>query len=191
MRYGGTPYKYPEFNCCACGKGNIFVDDRFSFIFSLMLNKGWPLWYVPASGYTAEIAVPEERVNMTYNLTCDDVYSNASACTMKCKALPDNLTVTTLATMTSEDFNQSTCILDLNMGNSSIQYILQIPSDNYLIYFANWTTNQYNFSCVNSTGVIASICSVDMKSMDYQSNHSSVHLTISRVVTSHKVSVFQ
>src|SRR5205085_3364113 len=77
-------------------------------------------------------------------------------CTMRCKALPDNLTVTSLKTMSSEDFNQSNCTLDLNTGNNSFQYIFQIPIDNYLIYFTNWTTNQYNFSCVNSTGIITS-----------------------------------
>jgi hypothetical protein len=164
MWTGGSTYNYPEFNCCACGKGNIFTNYRFPFILFSILNKGWPLWFVPASGYKAEKAIPEERVNMTYSLMCADVYNNASACTMKCKALPDNLTVTTLAMMNGQDFNQATCTLDLNMQNNSLQYIIQIPTDNYLMYFANWTTNQYNFSCINSTGLMTSnmLCRYDV-----------------------------
>jgi len=75
---------------------------------------------------------------------------------MKCKALEDNLTVTSIATMNGQDFNQSNCILDLNMQNNSFQYILQIPIDNYLIYFTNWTINDYNLSCVNSTALMTS-----------------------------------
>jgi len=39
--------------------------------------------------------------------------------------------------MAGQDFNQSNCILNLNIKNNSFQYILQIPIDNYLIYFTN------------------------------------------------------
>jgi hypothetical protein len=135
-----------------------------------MLNIGWPLWFVPASGYTAGKAVPTTNMNMTNRLICNDTYRNVTACTMKCKALPNNLTVTTLAQMNSEDFNQSTCILDLNMENSSIQYIFQIPIDNYLIYFTNWTTNQYNFSCINNTGVNTSnmLCRYEVDAQPFE-----------------------
>jgi len=100
-------------------------------------------------------------MNVTNNfisdkLTCNDTYRNISVCTMKCKALSGNENVMSLATMTAEDFNQSSCTLDLNIENSSFQYILQIPVDNYLIYFTNWTVNDFNFSCVNSTALMTS-----------------------------------
>lgn len=100
------------------------------------------MWYVPASGNTAVKAIPEQTTNMTINFTtnqliCHDTYRNTTACTMKCKALEDNSSVISLSTVNSQDFIQSNCTLNLNMKNDTLQYILEIPIDNYLIYFTN------------------------------------------------------
>jgi hypothetical protein len=116
-------------------------------------------------------AIPEIKINMPNKLICNDTYRNLTACTMKCKGLHDNVTVTSLQTMTAKDFDVSNCTLNLNMENNSVQYILQIPVDNYLIYFTNWKTNDYNFSCVNSMGIVTSgmLCRYEVEEHPFKS----------------------
>jgi hypothetical protein len=134
------------------------------------------LWFVPSGGYTATKATPEPMMNGTSNsisnnLVCNDTYINVTRCTMKCKALPDNLSVTSIETMSTSNFNQSNCTLNLNMKNNSVSYILQIPTDSYLIYFTNWTTSDFNVSCSNNTEVISSqmLCRYEVDEYPFQS----------------------
>jgi hypothetical protein len=178
MWTGGATYNYPEFNCCACGKGNmIYLYMILSYFF-----QGWPLWFVPAASSTATKAVPTIRINATNNinsdqLICHDTYRNTTVCTMKCKALSDNEPVTSLATITAGDFNQSSCTLDWNIENSSFQYILQIPVDNYLIYFTNWTVNDSNLSCVDNTALMTShmLCRYEVDEKPFSSQEATTY----------------
>jgi hypothetical protein len=100
-------------------------------------------------------------MNVTTNVTssiliCRDTYRNLTICSMKCKSLPNNLPVVSITAINTQDFTESNCTLELNMVNDSLQYILQIPVDNYLIFFANWSDTKYNLSCGNNTGIISS-----------------------------------
>ena len=142
------------------------------------------MWFVPAGGYTAEKAIPQQRTNMANDLMCHDTYRNITTCTMKCKALQTDSTVTLLDTISAKDFNQSNCILNLNTDNSSFQYILEIPIDNYLIFFTNWTTDLYNFSCENSTEVtkLNMICRYEVGDMSVNSPQCPSNNTTSRYI---------
>ncbi|CAF0821908.1 unnamed protein product [Adineta steineri] len=126
----GSMYNYPEFNCCGCGKG-------------------WPLWFVPLAGFAATRAVPEltnntQNSNVT-NLQCIDSYGNSRACNMTCKLWTNPLT--SIETITNDDFDWFNCTLIIRTMNASMSYVVQIPSDNYLLYFSNWTTSDYDFAC--------------------------------------------
>ncbi|UJR29646.1 hypothetical protein I4U23_017194 [Adineta vaga] len=123
----GSYYSYPEFNCCGCGKG-------------------WPLWFVPSSGYTSTKVVPEltENTNGT-NVLCIDTYGNSLTCNMTCKLLTNPVILT--ETIAADDFNAFNCTLVIDRTNSSVAYAIRIPQDNYLVYFTNWTTSDFNFAC--------------------------------------------
>jgi hypothetical protein len=120
------------------------------------LHVGWPLWFAPASGYTATKAEPQPMVNVNNNmganqLFCHDSYRNITACTMKCKRLPTNRNVTSIDTIDTHNFTEFKCTLDMDTT-----HILRIPVDNYLIYFTDWTSDLYNLSCLNATGMATS-----------------------------------
>ena len=134
------------------------------------LHVGWPLWFVPASGYTATKAEPQQTVNVTNNtggnhLFCHDSYRNITACTMKCKQLPTDQTVTSIDTIDTHDFNEFNCTLDMNTT-----HILQIPADKYLIYFTDWTSDLYNLSCLDTTGIATSqmICRYEVDALPFK-----------------------
>ncbi|CAF3990347.1 unnamed protein product [Adineta steineri] len=131
---GGSRYRYPEFNCCDCGKG-------------------WPVWFVPKAGYAATKAVPRltgnSRNSSVTDLKCIDYMGNSSVCNMTCKTWTHP--VIALTNITENDFNLYNCTLGLQTANASMSYTLQIPQDNYIVYFTNWTTDHYNFSCLGAT----------------------------------------
>jgi hypothetical protein len=109
---------------------------------------GWPLWFVPLAGFAATKALPE-LTNNTGNsnvtsLQCIDTYGNSRMCNMTCKLWNP---VTSITTITAEDFDLFNCTLILQTMNASMSYFVQIPQDNYLLYFKNWTTSDYNFLC--------------------------------------------
>ncbi|CAF1340309.1 unnamed protein product [Adineta steineri] len=131
---GGSTFRYPEFNCCDCGKG-------------------WPVWFVPNTGYEATKAVPEltdngGNSNVT-DLKCIDPMGNSGVCTMACKMWTHP--VISLTTITNNNFDLYNCTLSLQTTNASMSYTLQIPQNNYIVYFTNWTTDDYNFSCLGTT----------------------------------------
>ncbi|CAF1074832.1 unnamed protein product [Adineta steineri] len=126
----GSMYNFPEFNCCGCGKG-------------------WPLWFVPLAGFAATKVLPElmnntQNSNVTH-LQCIDSYGNSRACNMTCKLWTNPLT--SIETITTNNFDLFNCTLIIRTMNESMSYIIQIPSDNYLVYFSNWTTSDYDFAC--------------------------------------------
>ncbi|CAF1474163.1 unnamed protein product [Adineta steineri] len=142
----GSMYNYPEFNCCGCGKG-------------------WPLWFVPLAGFAATRAVPEftnntQNSNVT-NLQCIDSYGNSRTCNMTCKLWTNPLT--SIETITNDDFDWFNCTLIIRSMNASISYVVQIPSDNYLVYFSNWTTSDYNFLCEGNRALpnVSMVCRHD------------------------------
>lgn len=146
---GGDKYRYPELNCCDCGKGKIknFQIIFFHKIFSI--STGWPVWFVPKTGYSAVKAIPKltisnESSNIT-NLQCVDPLGNSDVCNMTCEAWTDP--IISLTNITDNNFDSFNCTLTLQTTNVSMLYVLQIPQDNYLVYFTNWTTDNYNFSC--------------------------------------------
>ncbi|CAF0981680.1 unnamed protein product [Adineta ricciae] len=127
----GSFFKYPEFNCCGCGKG-------------------WPLWFVPSSGYASTKVVPKLMSNAHYNTSgtnvlCIDTYGNSYACNMTCKLFTNP--VTAIETVSNIDFTIFNCTLVIDTMNLSVTYAITIPQDNYLLYFTNWTTSDYNLSC--------------------------------------------
>ncbi|CAF3993473.1 unnamed protein product [Adineta steineri] len=85
---GGSKYRYPEFNCCDCGKG-------------------WPVWFVPKAGYAATKAVPQlagnSRNSSVTDLKCIDYMGNSSVCNMTCKTWTHP--VIALTNITENDFN--------------------------------------------------------------------------------------
>ena len=101
-------------------------------------------------GFTATKAIPEVVGNAgnnpsLNNVQCVDTYGNSSTCTMRCKSLTSPVTL--IETITESDFDSFNCTLNLHAANGSISYVLRIPQDNFLIYFTNWTTNEYQLSC--------------------------------------------
>ena len=109
---------------------------------------------------------------LSNKLICNDTDRLVTtACTMKCKALPNDSSFISIQTISTPDFNQSNCILDLNMENNSFSYSLQIPINHYLIYFSKWTASNFNFSCFNSTEVISSqmLCRYEVDEYPVQS----------------------
>ncbi|CAF4178485.1 unnamed protein product, partial [Adineta steineri] len=131
---GGSTFRYPEFNCCDCGKE-------------------WPVWFVPNTGYEATKGVPEltdngGNSNVT-DLKCIDPMGNSGVCNMACKMWTHP--VISLTTITNNNFDLYNCTLSLQTTNASMSYTLQIPQNNYIVYFTNWTTDDYNFSCLGTT----------------------------------------
>ena len=115
------------------------------------------MWFAPLVGFTATKAIPEVVGNVVgnagnnpslNNLQCVDTYGNSSTCTMKCKSL--TTPVTLIETIAESNFDSFNCTLNLQATNGSISYALRIPQDNFLIYFTNWTTSEYQFSCSNN-----------------------------------------
>ncbi|CAF1444201.1 unnamed protein product [Adineta steineri] len=131
---GGSLFLYPEFNCCDCGKG-------------------WPVWFVPKAGYEATKAVPEltdnGRNSSVTNLKCIDPMGKSGLCNMACKTW--EYPVISITNITSNNFNFYNCTLNLQTTNASMSYTLQIPQNNYIVYFTNWATSDYNFSCLGTT----------------------------------------
>ncbi|CAF1486469.1 unnamed protein product [Adineta steineri] len=82
--------------------------------------------------------------NVTH-LQCIDSYGYSGACNMICKLWTDPLT--SIVTIATDDFNSFNCTLVVRTMNTSMSYVIRIPSDNYLLYFSNWTTSDFDFSC--------------------------------------------
>ena len=96
-----------------------------------------------------EIVVNAGNNPSSNNLHCIDTYGNSDTCWMKCKPLTSPVTL--IETITDSNFDSFNCTLNVEATNGSILYALRIPQDNFLIYFTNWTTNEYHFSCSNNT----------------------------------------
>lgn len=143
----------------------------------MFIFQGWPLWFVSASGYTAIQAIPEPLMNSATNfasskLICKNTHRNSIMCSMKCKSLSKTLDVSSIITMKAQDFNM--------VVYNSLPYILQISVDNYLIYFSDWTADEYNFSCKNNMGIISThmLCRYEVDDYPFiQSQCSSENIT--------------
>ena len=129
----------------------VFWSSVLILLRSLYHVTGWPLWFVPVTGYRAYQARPNSLIN-TWNvssspLSCNDTYRGVNPCTMKCKSLPGGQTVTSLATITSP-FNETSCTL-----MSNISWTIEIPMDHYLVFFTNWTTTNFTLLCTDPSYV--------------------------------------
>ncbi len=105
------------------------------------------------AGYEATKAVPQPTSNdgnsNVTDLQCIDPMGNSGVCNMTCKTWTDP--VISITNITDQDFDQFNCTLLLQTTNTSMSYALQIPQDNYMVYFTDWTANDYNFSCSGNT----------------------------------------